>query len=159
MTGDAETALVDSAYDQMGINSLLQQMTVLVSILIPTLTVFLTTKIIGLVGAFVVVVIATILFLCAMYTVMLGSYQSAKAVELIVMHRANQGSSSKLEPSRLDTPEFQPENKQNRRTVSTNNLQSTGAKKFLLTLLLVCSLIDLVYKRRWTAREKATQSL
>lgn len=89
-----EEALVDSAYDQMGVNVLLQNVAILVAVSLPLISFQFMDN--GLGRGFSTLIIIAILIggLTAFFNRFMASQQSAKAVELVVMYRSNNPRSS-----------------------------------------------------------------
>lgn len=97
VTGGAEVALVDSAYDQMGYSTFLQQIAVTVSVLLGVTSFLFSLELEGWNIALGVVMVTGLILTLAAFPVIIPGHQSAKAVELIVMHRANRPDSCKPE--------------------------------------------------------------
>lgn len=97
ITGNAERALVDSAYDQMGISNLLQQLSVLVPALIAFFTLFLTGGV-NWVALVVGMFIGLVVVLLVYFPFVMPAQQTAKAIELVIMHRAAQSASGNTKP-------------------------------------------------------------
>lgn len=96
VNGADERALVDSAYDQMGVNSVIQQVSLLVSILLAFFAGLGSSVGIGSITVGALIAIGMVSLATLIFVGLMGSQQSAKAVELIVMYRSNRSVASEV---------------------------------------------------------------
>lgn len=89
VNGADERALVDSACDQMGISGVLQQVSLLFTILIAFFAGLGSSVGFGSITVGALIAVAMVAVATLVCVGLMGAQQSAKAVELIVMYRSN----------------------------------------------------------------------